>query len=91
MKLVVLEFIALEIEANRSMERVWAELVPKLEGEIIAGEGSSSVGGGQPQEGQQPAMASIPPSQPPPAVPVAPAHVFECAGADGRCGRRPIR
>ncbi|KAL9186821.1 hypothetical protein ACHAXT_010541 [Thalassiosira profunda] len=74
MKLVVLEFIALEIEANRNMERVWAELVPKLEGEVGAGEGSSIVGAEQPQTQEgQPTMASMPPSQPPPAAPMAPA------------------
>ncbi|EED91418.1 predicted protein, partial [Thalassiosira pseudonana CCMP1335] len=33
MKLVVLNFIMLEIEVNRNMERVWGELVPKLEGD----------------------------------------------------------
>ena len=31
MKSAVLEFILLEIEANRGMERVWGEDVPKLE------------------------------------------------------------
>ena len=43
MKLVVLEFILLEIEANRGMERVWGELVPKLE----EGGGGGVGGGGQ--------------------------------------------
>lgn len=40
MKMVVLEFITLEIELNRSMEKIWGELVPQLE------EGSVAVGGG---------------------------------------------
>ena len=43
MMLVVLEFILLEIEANRGMERVWGELVPKLE----EGGGGGVGGGGQ--------------------------------------------
>jgi len=40
MKMVVLEFIMLEIELNRSMEKIWGELVPKLE------EGSGATDGG---------------------------------------------
>ena len=32
MKCVVLDFILLEIEVNRAMERAWRELVPRLEG-----------------------------------------------------------
>ena len=31
MRRAVLEFITLEIEVNRSRERVWGELVPRLE------------------------------------------------------------
>lgn len=46
MKMVVLEFIMLEIELNRSMERIWGELVPKLEeGSVVSdnGDGGGSV------------------------------------------------
>lgn len=60
MKLVVLDFIKLEIEVNRSMERVWAELVPKLE------EGGD-------MQAPQPAVVNMPTAQlPPPPVPIAP-------------------
>mmetsp|Transcript_26258 Transcript_26258/g.48299 ORF Transcript_26258/g.48299 Transcript_26258/m.48299 type:complete len:557 (+) Transcript_26258:143-1813(+) len=71
MKLVVLKFILLEIEVNRSMERVWADLVPRLE------EGSVYVGGGEDsgqrqhpqQQQQQSAVVNMPPSHLPPPVP----------------------
>lgn len=65
MKLVVLEFILLEIELNRSMEKVWGELVPKLEdgGVVVANnidddavEATSSV-----SFAQQPTMVNMPP------------------------------
>lgn len=52
MKLVVLEFILLEIEVNRGMERVWGDLVPKLEeGGVVVGndnddDDDDAVGGG---------------------------------------------
>jgi hypothetical protein len=45
MRGVVLDFIMLEIEMNRGMERVWAELIPKLEeGESGFGEGGGAGG-----------------------------------------------
>jgi len=45
MRGVVLDFIMLEIEMNRAMERVWAELIPKLEeGESGVGEGGGAGG-----------------------------------------------
>lgn len=77
MKTVVLEFIELQIEVNRSMERVWGELVPQLE------EGSGNVGGGgggqndlhqqQQQHSNQPTLVNMPPPQlPPPVPPTAP-------------------
>eukprot|EP00571_Detonula_confervacea_P017807 CAMPEP_0172298356 /NCGR_PEP_ID=MMETSP1058-20130122/1053_1 /TAXON_ID=83371 /ORGANISM="Detonula confervacea, Strain CCMP 353" /LENGTH=523 /DNA_ID=CAMNT_0013007625 /DNA_START=124 /DNA_END=1695 /DNA_ORIENTATION=- len=63
MKLVVLEFIRLEIEVNRGMERVWGELVPKLEeGGVVGAEH-------QQQQVPQPAVMNMPPSQMPPPVP----------------------
>ncbi len=48
MRGVVLDFILLEIEINRGMERVWAELIPKLEeeGEESGGQGEGGAGGG---------------------------------------------
>jgi hypothetical protein len=39
MKSAVLKFILLEIEANRGMERVWGEHVPKLEEGGVVGSG----------------------------------------------------
>jgi len=84
MKMVVLEFILLEIEANRQMERMWGELVPRLEEEGAAsggvgGEappGVQGVGQGMggpsqqpPPQGVNPIMGNVPPSQPPPPVP----------------------
>lgn len=65
MKLVVLEFIRLEIEVNRGMERVWGELVPKLE------EGGVLGGAEQQQVAPQPTVVNMPPSQMPPPVPSA--------------------
>eukprot|EP00578_Thalassiosira_sp_NH16_P011384 CAMPEP_0181115478 /NCGR_PEP_ID=MMETSP1071-20121207/21452_1 /TAXON_ID=35127 /ORGANISM="Thalassiosira sp., Strain NH16" /LENGTH=567 /DNA_ID=CAMNT_0023199685 /DNA_START=78 /DNA_END=1781 /DNA_ORIENTATION=+ len=69
MKVVVLDFITLQIEVERAMEKVWGELVPKLE------EGGDVQGGVQEQQYQQmqmqPTMANIPPSssqQPSPAM-----------------------
>lgn len=60
MRAVVLDYIRLQIEANRRMERVWADLVPKLEGT-----GTEGVIDGR--SGAQPGIA--PPSMPPPPVP----------------------
>lgn len=72
MKLVVLNFIMLEIEVNRNMERVWGELVPKLEGDngvedVVSGGGGEQL---QHQHQTQPTVVSMPPTQPPPPVPV---------------------
>lgn len=57
MRGVVLEFILLEIEVNRGMERVWAELIPKLEegggGEKVDGVILRDVRGGGDGEQQQ--------------------------------------
>ncbi|KAL7527175.1 hypothetical protein ACHAXR_003759, partial [Thalassiosira sp. AJA248-18] len=77
MKLVVLEFIMLEIEVNRGMERVWGELVPRLEEGSVDLTMSSSVagaiggvgGGEHQQQHQQQTVVSMPPSQLPPPVP----------------------
>ncbi|KAL7552733.1 hypothetical protein ACHAWF_015971 [Thalassiosira exigua] len=71
MKAVVLEFILLEIEANRTMERMWAELAPKLEEGGSGGAEVSSGSGGGSQPRPQPTMVSMPPSQPPPPAPAA--------------------
>ncbi|KAL3816323.1 hypothetical protein ACHAXA_008394 [Cyclostephanos tholiformis] len=65
MKSVVLDFILLEIEVNRAMERVWGDLVPKLEGgggdvggidDAVGGGSGSGVGAasGQQQHTQMP-------------------------------------
>lgn len=68
MKMVVLEFIQLEIEGNRAMEKVWAELVPKLEGgegagaEVAEG-GESSSWQQQQQVLPQPIVGNMPSSQ----------------------------
>jgi len=69
MKLVVLQFIVLEIEVNRSMEKIWGDLVPKLE------EGNDSVSSsgntGQPSI-PEPTVVNMPPPPPqmqPPQVP----------------------
>lgn len=76
MKLVVLEFIMLEIEVNRSMERVWGELVPRLEeGSVDLTSSSPATGaavgdvGQQQQQHQQPTVVRMPPSHMPPPVP----------------------
>jgi sorting nexin-1/2 len=42
MKVIVLQFIQLEIDVNRSMERIWGELVPQLEEEGGTSSSSSS-------------------------------------------------
>ena len=68
MKMVVMEFIMLEIEVNRNMERVWGELVPKLE------EGSVDVMttmGNNINQQQGTVVNNLPPSQLPPPVPIA--------------------
>ena len=72
MKMVVLHFIMLEIEVNRSMEKVWSELVPKLEEGSVpsavgagGGSGSGMEGGadGVQQQSSQPTVVSMPPQQ----------------------------
>ena len=66
--MVVMEFIMLEIEVNRNMERVWGELVPKLE------EGSVDVMttmGNNINQQQGTVVNNLPPSQLPPPVPIA--------------------
>jgi sorting nexin-1/2 len=69
MKMVVLEFIMLEIELNRCMEKIWGELVPKLE------EGGSVVVGGDTGGGAAGVVETSQPQQPtvnmPPPVPTA--------------------
>jgi sorting nexin-1/2 len=53
MRGVVLEFILLEIEVNRGMERVWADLIPKLEekeGEESGSQDEGGAGGGSMKE-----------------------------------------
>ncbi|KAL7485412.1 hypothetical protein ACHAW6_011046 [Cyclotella cf. meneghiniana] len=81
MKLVVLEFIMLEISVNREMEKVWGELVPKLEegsAENFSGRenatGNSMWQQQQQQPQNQPTMVNMPPSQPPPPVPTMPSQ-----------------
>jgi hypothetical protein len=67
MKMVVLEFIMLEIELNRSMEKIWGELVPKLEEGSVAtdGGGSGSVEASSSMaassSAQQATMVNLPP------------------------------
>ena len=67
MKMVVLEFIMLEIELNRCMEKIWGELVPKLEegGSIVVG-GDTGAGGAvmEASQPQQPTMVNMPPPLP---------------------------
>jgi len=68
MKMVVLEFIMLEIELNRSMEKIWGELVPKLEegGVVVAaaandGSGLVEASSSSLASSSQPTMANLPP------------------------------
>lgn len=71
MKMVVLHFIMLEIEVHRSMEKVWSELVPKLEEGSVpsavgagGGSGSGMEGAdGVQQQSSQPTVVSMPPQQ----------------------------
>ena len=72
MKMVVLEFIMLEIRVNREMEGVWGELVPKLE-EGSEGDGHAE-GGNITTQQMHPTMVNMPPSQPPPPVPSQPVY-----------------
>lgn len=76
MKMVVLDFIMLEIKVNREMEKVWAELVPKLEEGSVGVETPTpaEVSSPQHQALPQPTMVSMPPSQPPPPVPPMPSQ-----------------
>jgi sorting nexin-1/2 len=53
MKSVVLDFILLEIEVNRAMERVWGDLVPKLEEGGDVGNVDDDGGGVGAASGQQ--------------------------------------
>ncbi len=70
MKMVVLEFIMLEIELNRSMEKIWGELVPKLEegSAAVASESveaSSSDAAAASSSAQQATMVNLPPASQP--------------------------
>jgi len=73
MKMVVLEFIMLEIELNRGMERIWGELVPKLEegsgGVVASGDGDGNSGSSSSlaaSSAQQAAtMVNLPPASQP--------------------------
>ena len=80
MRMVVMEFILLQIEVNRKMEGVWGELVPKLEGGVgDSRQGSGGVGdvagsmASHPNNnmggGGQGTRVHMPPSQPPPPIP----------------------
>lgn len=75
MRGVVLDFILLEIEMNRGMERVWAELIPKLEEEEGREGGDDDPQLQQQQQQQQHIMSqtmvtNMPlPPPPPPSVP----------------------
>jgi len=71
MRMVVLEFILLEIEVNRTMERVWGELVTKLEGGkgssvsgTIAGASSNANVSGNNIRANNPMPTTAPPSMP---------------------------
>lgn len=71
MKRVVLEFIMLEIELNRSMEKIWGELVPKLEegsvGDGARGASSTPVASSSPAATTtdvQATMVNMPPPMP---------------------------
>jgi sorting nexin-1/2 len=75
MKLVVLDFITLQIKVNREMEQIWGELVPQLE-EGSVGEIPIHVGSQSPQQPvqPQPTIVNMPPSQAPPPVPPMPSQ-----------------
>ena len=67
MKMVVLEFIMLEIELNRCMEKIWGELVPKLEegGSVVIGGDTGGAGAVvEASPPQQPTMVHMPPPLP---------------------------
>lgn len=75
MKLVVLDFILLQIKVNREMEKVWGDVVPQLEEGSTAGENPIPTASSPQQPTQhQPTMVNMPPSQPPPSVPPMPSQ-----------------
>lgn len=74
MKLVVLDFIMLEIKVNREMEKIWGELVPQLEEGSLGGDFPIPSGSPMPQQQLQPTMVNMPPSQPPPPLPPMPSQ-----------------
>ena len=71
MRAVVHDLIVLEIEANKSMEKAWAELVPQLEEGCASGPATApATAPPEVQQARQPTLVSMPP--PPPAAPPAP-------------------
>ena len=63
MKMVVLEFIMLEIELNRSMEKIWGELVPKLEeGGVVAANNNDGSGCGTVEASSSSLASSVHPT-----------------------------
>lgn len=63
MKMVVLEFIMLEIELNRSMEKIWGELVPKLEeGGVVAADNNDGSGCGTVEASSSSLASSVHPT-----------------------------
>ena len=70
MRAVVHDLIRLEIEANKSMEKAWAELVPQLEEGCASGPTTTpATAPSEVQQARQPTLVSMPP--PPPAAPPA--------------------
>lgn len=76
MKLVVLDFIMLEIKVNREMETIWGELIPQLEEGSVGGQQTILTATPSPQQTaqMQPTIVNIPPSQPPPPAPSLPSQ-----------------
>ena len=76
MKLLVLDFIMLEIKVNREMETIWGELIPQLEEGSAGGQQTISTATPSPQQTTQvePTMVNMPPSQPPPPAPSMPSQ-----------------
>ena len=66
MKLVVLDFIMLQIKINREMEKVWGDVVPQLEEGSVGENPISAVSSPEQPTQHQPTMVNMPPSQPPP-------------------------
>ena len=62
MRAVVHDLIVLEIEANKSMEKAWAELVPQLEEGCASGPATApATAPPEVQQARQPTLVSMPP------------------------------